>query len=96
MIASALFFGEAFDAFGAGWPAWFCAWTAKNWWAPSSKPARLRVFYIGTNNVDAGLLKGINEGRVGSKVGHGVNEDCPHVGIGEVGSAFVGFLSRHS
>ena len=23
---------------------------AKNWWAPSSKPAILRVFYIGTNN----------------------------------------------
>jgi hypothetical protein len=34
---------------GAGWPAWLCASTARNWWAPSSKPAILRVFYSGTD-----------------------------------------------
>jgi hypothetical protein len=34
---------------GAGWPGWLCASTARNWWAPSSKPAILRVFYVGTN-----------------------------------------------
>jgi hypothetical protein len=28
-----------------------CASTARNWWAPSSKPAILRVFYSGTNSV---------------------------------------------
>jgi hypothetical protein len=35
---------------GAGWPAWLCASTARNWWAPSSRSAILRVFYIGTNS----------------------------------------------
>jgi hypothetical protein len=29
----------------AGWPVWLCASTARNWWAPSSKPAILRVLW---------------------------------------------------
>ena len=41
---------------GAGWPAWLCASTARNWWAPSSKPAILRVFYIGTNSPHADVM----------------------------------------
>ena len=61
----------------------------------SLQRCRGQPLFILVANVNGGLLEGIDEGRVGSNVGHGVNKDCPHLGIGEVGSAFVGFLSRH-
>jgi hypothetical protein len=61
---------------------------AKNWWAPSSKPAILRVFYIGTNTLESTEFQPVSQPGFGDL--HGQVIALP--GTQGVAQQFLNFL----
>ena len=55
-----------------------------------------QVLLVLLADVNAGFLKGVDEGGIGSHLGHSVDKNFPDLGIAEIRFSFAALLRLHS